>query len=118
GAPGRPAEPDRPGRSSFCRASPGLGLPDANELLQGGYWGMVRWGIAALVAAALSLTACGTDYHYVSNRDSGAYFKVPGHWEVYGTDELLQTEDRWLSDEEGDARTAAIWLRGVAARAA
>ena len=73
---------------------------------------MVRWGIAALVAAVLSLTACGTDYHYVSNRDSGAYFKVPGHWEVYGTDELLQTEDRWLTDEEVDDRTAAIWLRG------
>ena len=73
---------------------------------------MVRWGIAALVAAALSLTACGSDYHYVSNRDQGAYFKVPDHWEVYGTGELLRTEDETLSDDELDDRTSGVWLRG------
>ena len=67
-------------------------------------------------SVALSLTACGTDYHYVSNRDSGAYFKVPDHWEVYGTDELLQSEDRWLTDDEVDDRTASVWL-GCAASA-
>ena len=84
----------------------------AKGLLHGGYWGMVRWGIAALVAAALSLPACGSDYHYVSNRDQGAYFKVPDHWEVYGTGELLRTEDETLSDDEVDDRTASVWLRG------
>jgi len=73
---------------------------------------MVRWGGAALLAVALSLTACGSDYHYVSNRDSGAYFKVPDHWEIYGTGELLRTEDRWLTDDELDDRTSSVWLRG------
>jgi hypothetical protein len=73
---------------------------------------MVRWGGAALLAVALSLSACGSDYHYVSNRDSGAYFKVPDHWEIYGTGELLRTEDRWLTDDELDDRTSSVWLRG------
>jgi hypothetical protein len=73
---------------------------------------MVRVGVVALVLAALSLTACGSDYHYVSNRDQGAYFKVPDHWEVYGTGELLRSEDGWLTDDEVDERDDAIWLRG------
>ena len=73
---------------------------------------MVRWGPVALVVAGLSLTACGSDYHYVSNRDQGAYFKVPDHWEVYGTGELLRIEDESLSDDELDDRSSSVWLRG------
>lgn len=73
---------------------------------------MVRWGLVALGAAALSLPACGSDYHYVSNRDSGAYFKVPDHWEVYGTGDLLRSEDSSLSEDEVDERDDAVWLRG------
>ena len=73
---------------------------------------MVRWGPVALVAAALTLPACGSDYHYVSNRDQGAYFKVPDHWEVYGTGELLRIEDEWRSDDDLDDRSSSVWLRG------
>jgi hypothetical protein len=73
---------------------------------------MVRVAAVALLAAALSLTACGSDYHYVSNRDQGAYFKVPDAWQVYETDDLLKTEDRWLTDDDVDDRTDSIWLRG------
>ena len=73
---------------------------------------MVRVAVVALLVAALSLTACGSEYHYVSNRDSGAYFKVPDHWEVYGTGELMRSEDQFLSDDEVDDRTPSVWLRG------
>ena len=73
---------------------------------------MVRVGALAALAAVLALTACGSDYHYVSNRESGAYFKVPDAWALYDTGALLRTEDDTLSDDEVDERSDAVWLRG------
>ena len=73
---------------------------------------MVRVGAFVALVAALALTACGSDYHYVSNRDTGAYFKVPDAWELYDTADLLRTEDDGLSDDEVDDRSESVWLRG------
>ncbi len=78
----------------------------------GGYWSMVRVGAVALLTAVLALTACGSDYQYVSNRDAGAYFKVPESWEVYETDDLLRVEDGGMSDDEVDDRSESLWVRG------
>lgn len=73
---------------------------------------MVRVGAVALLTAVLALTACGSDYQYVSNRDAGAYFKVPESWEVYETDDLLRVEDGGMSDDEVDDRSESLWVRG------
>ena len=60
-------------------------------------------GLAGLVMA----TACapGDDFSYVSNRDAGLYFRVPGQWTVFDLD---GTEGR------PDAVTPARpWTRGI-----
>jgi hypothetical protein len=73
---------------------------------------MVRWGVLAVLVTALSLTGCGADYAYVSNRGSGAFFKVPSSWRVYGEPEVLKAQDASLSDEEADDLADALWVRG------
>src|SRR5829696_66624 len=77
-----------------------------------GYWGMVRRVLVAVVLAALGVTACGSDYAYVSNRGAGAYFKVPAGWEVYDEPEVLRARDASLSDQEADDLAESLWVRG------
>ncbi len=73
---------------------------------------MVRAWLLVASVAALGLAGCGSDYHYVSNRETGAYFKVPDAWELYDTGDLLRTEDGTLSEDELDERSDSVWLRG------
>jgi hypothetical protein len=73
---------------------------------------MVRWALVAVVAAVLALTACGSDYHYVSNRGGGAYFKVPSSWEVFEEEPVLRARDASLSADETEELADTLWIRG------
>ena len=54
---------------------------------------------AALAAAASGLASCGgSGYEYVTDRESGLYFKVPDHWTVFDEDQLLATDQPVVAD--------------------
>lgn len=73
---------------------------------------MARGGFVALVVGVLMAAGCGSDYQYVSNREAGAFFKVPDSWRLYEEGDLLRAEDDSLSAEDVEGLAETVWLRG------
>jgi hypothetical protein len=73
---------------------------------------MVRLAAVALLATALVVAGCGSDYRYVSNRKAGAFFKVPDSWHLYEEEDLLRAEDDSISEEDLAGLEGRLWLRG------
>jgi hypothetical protein len=73
---------------------------------------MVRGGFVALVVGVLMATGCGSDYRYVSNREDGAFFKVPDSWQLYEEGDLLRAEDDSVSEDDVEGLAETVWLRG------
>lgn len=67
----------------------------------------------AVLTAVAAMAACGgSNYRYVSNRDAGAFFKVPDEWDLYDEADVLRAEDDEATREELEAASDSQWFRG------